>query len=173
MSGEALYSQAKKLYDEANPTEAMTLYEQARAAFLAEGNALLAARAANDLGVVYHLLGRHDDARKIFTETLASFEQLDDVLGQAKAVGNLASLQERAGDRVGAEQNYLRAGELFHQIGEKTFEYDTYRALSQLQLAGGRWLEALATFDRALAAKGGSRFLRWFLQIPLKMLGIR
>lgn len=173
MSGDALYAQAKKLYDEADTKVSVPLYEQARAAFLAEGNVLEAARAANDLGVVYYLLGRYDDAREIFTETLATFEQLGDVLGQAKAVGNLAPLLERAGDRPGAEKNYLRAGELFHQIGEKVFEYDTYRALSQMQLQSGRWLEALSTFDRALAAKGGSRFLRWFLQIPLKMLGIR
>ena len=169
MTGDALYAQAKKLYDAASTIESMTLYEQARAAFIAEGNVLQAARAANDLGVVYYLLGRHDDARQTFQDALASFEQLGDVLGQAKSIGNLAPLLERAG----AEKNYLRAGELFHQIGEKTFEHDTYRALSQMQLQRGRWLEALASYDRALAAKGGSRFLRWFLQIPLRLLGMR
>lgn len=172
MNGDALYAQAKKLYDAASTTESMTLYEQARATFIAEGNALQAARAANDLGVVYYLLGRHDDARQTFQDALASFEQLGDVLGQAKSIGNLAPVLERAGDRVGAEKNYWRAAELFHQIGEKTFESDTYRALSQMQLQSGRWLEALATYDRALAAKGGSRFLRWFLQIPLRLLGM-
>jgi tetratricopeptide (TPR) repeat protein len=173
MNGDALYAQAKQLYDAANTKESMAVYEQARAAFIAEGNALLAARVANDLGVVYYLLGRSDDARRTFRDALASFEQLGDVLGQAKAIGNLAPVLERAGDRAGAEQNYLRAGELFQQLGEKTFEYDTYRALSQLQLSSGRWLEALASYDRALAAKGGARFLRWFLQIPLKILGLK
>lgn len=173
MNGDALYAQAKKLYDAANTTKALTVYEQARAAFIAEGNALHAARAANDLGVVYYLLGRHDDARQTFQDALTAFEQLGDLLGQAKAIGNLAPVLERAGDRAGAEENYLRAGELFHQLAEKQFEYDTYRALSQLQLSGGRWLEALASFDRGLAAKGGARLLRWFLQIPLRLLGIK
>jgi hypothetical protein len=62
---------------------------------------------------------------------------------------------------------------LFQQAGEKDFEHDTYRALSQMQLQSGRWLEALASYDRALAAKGGSGLLRAFLQIPLRLLGMR
>ncbi|MCI0477222.1 MAG: tetratricopeptide repeat protein, partial [Anaerolineales bacterium] len=106
-------------------------------------------------------------------DALATFEQLGNVPGQAKALGNLARLQERSGDRAGAERNYQRAAELFHQVGEKGFEADTYRVLSQMQLQRGRWLESLASYDRALAAKGGSRFLRWLLQIPLRLLGMR
>jgi hypothetical protein len=58
-------------------------------------------------------------------------------------------------------------------VGEREMEQDTFRALSQMQLGRGRWLEALAAYDRALAAKGGSRLLRAFLQIPLKLVGLR
>jgi hypothetical protein len=42
-----------------------------------------------------------------------------------------------------------------------------------MQLQRGRWMEALSAYDLALAAKGGSKLLRWFLQIPLKMTGVR
>lgn len=172
-SGDAFYAQAKQLYDSANVQASIALFEQAHAAYVAEGKRAQAAGVANDLGVVYYLAGRRDEARKTLQDALALFEELGDGLGQAKATGNLAQLLNQAGDKPGAERNYQRAAELFHQVGEKMMEYDTYRALSQMQLQSGRWLEALASFDRALAAKGGSRLLRAFLQIPLKMLGFK
>jgi tetratricopeptide (TPR) repeat protein len=173
MSGQSLYAEAKKIYDAGNTRESILMFEQARAAFLAEGNVTQAAHVANDLGVVYYLVGRREEAKKILQDALASFEQLGDIAGQAKALGNLAQVLDKLGDRANAERNYHRAGELFHQIGERMMEYFTYRALSQMQLQRGRWLEALHSFDRALAAKGGSTLLRWFFQIPLKLLGIR
>ncbi len=173
MSGESLYTEAKKIYDAGNLRESLTMFEQAHAAFLTEGNVTQAAHVANDLGVVYYLVGQREEAKKILQGALTAFEQLGDVAGQAKAMGNLAQVLNKAGDRAGAEQNYHRAAELFHQIGERSMEYDTYRALSQMQLQSGRWLEAIHSFDCALAAKGGSTWLRWFFQIPFKLLGIR
>ncbi len=168
-----LYAEAKELYDAGKTNESAAVFEQARAAFLAEGNAIQAANVANDLGVVYYLTGRRDQARQILRDALAAFELSGDVAGQAKATGNLAQLMNRDGDKDGAEKNYQRAAELFHQVGDRALEQDTYRALSQMQLQRGRWLEALAAYDRALAAKGGSGALRAFLQIPLRLLGIR
>ena len=173
MNGDELHAEAKKIYDLGQANDSVSLFEQARAAYKAEGNAGQTAQAANDLGVVYYLVGRRDEAQKTLQEALDGFEKLGNVLGQAKATGNLAQLMNRMGDRAGAEKNYLHAAELFHQLGEKGLEADTYRALSQMQLQRGRWLEALATNDRALAAKGGSGALRAFLRIPLKLLGGR
>ena len=173
MDPNTLYVDAKKLYEAGQLNEAMGAFEQAHAAFVEQGDEANAATVANDLGVVYYLAGRRDDARKILQDALATFEKSGDVPGQAKAIGNLARLMDRDGDKAGAERNYQRAAELFHQVGEKGFETDTYRALSQMQLQRGRWLEALATYDRALAAKGGSGALRGFLQIPLRLLGVR
>ena len=173
MDANALYAEAKELYKAGQLNDALSAFEQAHAAFVAQGDEANVATAANDLGVVYYLAGRYDDARKILQDALTAFEKLGDVPGQAKAVGNLARLMDRLGEKDSAEKNYQRAAELFHQVGEKGFETDTYRALSQMQLQRGRWLEALATYDHALAAKGGSRALRGFLQIPLRLLGVR
>jgi tetratricopeptide (TPR) repeat protein len=173
MSGDSLYAEARKTYDAGNARESIPLFEQAHQAFLAEDNRAQAAMVANDLGVLYYLTGRRDEANKFLAEALATFEQLGNVLGQAKAIGNHAQLLNKSGDHANAEKNYLRAIELFHQIGEKRFEFDTWRALSQMQLQKGRWLEALNSYERGLAAKGGSSLLRWFLRIPLKLVGIR
>ena len=168
MDADALYAEAKKIYEAGNRNESVALFEQARAAYLAAGDEAQAAAVANDLGVVYYLTGRQDQARQALQDALTSQEKLGNVLGQAKALGNLAQWMNRAGDKDAAEKNYQRSAEMFHQVGERMMEYDTYRALSQMQLQRGRWIESLGAYDRALAAKGGSGLLRWFLRIPLK-----
>lgn len=168
-----MQAQAMDLYRAGSLKEAAEEFEKSRAKFVEQGDVLGAATVCNDLGVVYYLLGRRDDARTILQDALSVFEQRGNVLGQAKATGNLAQLMNRSGDKAGAEKSYLRAAELFHQVGEQAFEYDTLRALSQMQLQRGRILEALATYDRALGAKGGSGLLRAFLRIPLRLAGVR
>lgn len=173
MDAKAMHAQAVDLYRAGSVKESLAGLEQARAEFLAQGDRVQAAAVANDLGVVYYTQGRRDEARKIFDEAIAVFEEAGDVKGQARATGNLAQAMSRVGEKDAAEKNYTHAAELFHQAGERSFESDTYRALSQMQLQRGRWLEALAAYDRALAARGGSGALRAFLQIPLRLAGMR
>ncbi len=172
-NADARRAEGMKSYRAGQLSDAIVQFEEARTEFAAQGNEAQAASVANDLGVVYFLSGRKQQAREVLQQALASFEKLGDVTGQAKAIGNLAQLMSQSGDKDGAEKNYTRAAELFHQAGERGMEHDTYRALSQMQLQRGRWLEALAAYDRALAASGGSRLLRWFLQIPLRLTGLR
>jgi tetratricopeptide (TPR) repeat protein len=173
LDANALRDEATRLYKAGQLEQAVTAFEQVREAYAAQGSAAQTASVSNDLGVVYFLNGKPQQARDALNDALSAFEKLGDVTGQAKAIGNLAQLMNRSGDTAGAEKNYARAAELFHQVGESGMEYDTFRALSQLQLQRGRWLEALAAYDRGLAAKGGSRLLRAFLQIPLKLVGLR
>ena len=173
MDANALRDEATRLYKAGQLDQAIAAFEQVHTEYAAQGNQAQTASVANDLGVVYVLDGKPQQARDALNEALAAFEKLGDVTGQAKAIGNLAQLMSRSGDKAGAEKNYARAAELFHQVGEGGMEHDTFRALSQMQLQRGRLLEALAAYDRALAAKGGSRLLRAFLQIPLKLVGVR
>lgn len=167
------HDQALNLFREGEVEQSATLLESLRDAMLAQNDEGNAAEAGNDLGVAYYRLGRSDAARTAFEEALARFEKLGNISGQGRALGNLAQTMRRAGDKGGAEKNYAHAAELFRQAGEKNFEADTYRALSQMQMQNGRWLESLASYDHALAAKGGSGALRAFLQIPLKLIGAR
>ncbi len=174
MDAEALRAEAMRLYQAGQLNDAAAAFEQARAGFVAQGNEAQAASVANELGVVYVLAGRQpQQAFQVLQDALTTFQKLGDVTGQAKAMGNLAQVMEHTGDKSNAEKNYTAAAELFHQVGERGMEYDTYRALSQMQLKRWRWLEALAAYDRALAAKGGAGLLRAFLQIPLRLAGVR
>ena len=173
MDADTRRAEAMSLYQAGKLNEATAEFEKARAEFVAQGNEWQAASVANDLGVVYVLAGKKEQAFEVLRQARASFEKLGDVTGQAKAIGNLAQVMSRSGDKDGAEKHYTRAAELFHQAGERGMEHDTYRALSQMQLQRGRWLEALGAYDRALAASGGARLLRFFLQIPLRIVGLR
>lgn len=168
-----MHAEAMKLYRDGSMDDAASMLEQARAAFLAQGDEVKAATVANDLGVVYYLTGRRDEARRVLEDARAVLEKQGDVSDQARVIGNLAQLMNRMGDKDNAEKNYLRAADLFHQGGDGASEYETYRALSAMQLRRGRWLESLAAYDHALAAKGGSGVLRAILQIPLRLLRAR
>ncbi|MBI3912965.1 MAG: tetratricopeptide repeat protein [Chloroflexi bacterium] len=173
MDPNLLREQGLQLYAAGKLREAITAFEQARAEFQSRGDAANAVAVANDLGVAYFRVGRASEARAILEETLTHAHTLGDGMTEAKASGNLAQVLERSGTRAEAATYYRRAADLFQRAGARDFEADTLRALTQLELARGRWIDALAAYDRALAARGGSSMLRAFLQIPLKLLGVR
>jgi tetratricopeptide (TPR) repeat protein len=173
LDAEELYTQGLELYKDGAPKDAAGPLKQALDAFLAQANETRAATVANDLGVVYYVIGQRDDARQYFDQARVIFEEKGDLVGQAKALGNLAQLMNRCGDKAGAEKNYERAADLFRQAKEPAFEFDTYRAYSIMLLRQGRWIESMAAYDRGLAAKGGSGFLRALLSIPLRLFGAR
>ncbi len=173
LDAEALYAQGLQSYKDGAPRDAVAPLKQSLEAFLAQSNDARVATVANDLGVVYYVIGQRDDARQYFDQARAIFEQKGDLVGHGKALGNLAQVMNRCGDKADAEKNYVRAAELFHQAKDGAYEFDTYRAYSMMLLRQGRWLESIAAYDRGLAAKGGSGFLRALLAIPLKLFGAR
>lgn len=173
MNSKVTHDQALQLFRDGSVAESAAMLESLRADLIAQKDEAQAAEVGNDLGVAYYRLGRLDAARDALEQSRALFEKLGNRSGQGRTLGNLAQAQSRLGDKAEAEKNYARAADFFHDAGEKQYEFDTYRALSQMQMQRGRWLESLATYDHALAAKGGSGVFRWFLQIPLKLMGMK
>lgn len=156
--------------------EAATKLESQRAAALQRGDSHAGAVAANDLGVVYYLAGRTDEARKALECSRDEFAGLGDQVGLARASGNLARVEEKCHKPKVALALYHQAVELFHEGNERGDEFATLRSLSQLYLKMGAWLQALATFDRGLTIKPRKTFLdailHWLYQIPLRMMGL-
>ncbi|MGB8648004.1 MAG: tetratricopeptide repeat protein [Anaerolineae bacterium] len=142
----------------------------------AKGDTHKAAETANDLGVVYYMLKQYDPARAALGRAREQFEGANDVVGKARTMGNLARVEEQAGDKDKAASLYWEAAELFHQANERDDEFATMRSLSQLYMKRGGWLQALATFDQALQIKPNpglrEAMLHRFYQIPLKMFGL-
>ncbi len=155
--------------------EAAAQLEQKRTEATTGGKVREAAELSNDLGVVYYLLGRYPDARTALQAARDGFLQLQDGVGEGRALGNLARVEEKSGDRKAAIGMYQQAADLFHTANERADEFATLRSLSQLYLKLGGWLQALATFDRALMIKPNrgpfDAFLHFLYQIPLRMLG--
>jgi tetratricopeptide (TPR) repeat protein len=155
--------------------EAAVKLEGEREAALARGDVRARATAANDLGVVYYMSGQPTQAREAMESSRNDFAQLNDQAGEARALGNLARLEERNRNRRAALALYQQAADMFHEANDREDEFATLRSLSQLYLVMGGWLPALAAYDRGLMVKPHATFfdaiLHWLYQIPLRMLG--
>ncbi len=130
----------------------------------------------NDLGVVYSLLNREDDARRVLSEAQRLFMVLDDAAGQGRAVGNRAQMEERAGNVDAASACYSQAADLFHQAGAFGDEYTTRHRLSRLYLKRGATMMSLNERARALEVKPNpsvfDKLQRWLYWLPLRLMGI-
>ncbi len=166
----------EQVIQEGKLEEAATQQERELAAAEDQGDRRQAAEKANDLGVIYYMLKRYDDARASLVKAHDHFVAVEDAVGQARALGNRARVEEQAGDNEKAASLYWQAAEQFHQANERDDEFATMRSLSQLYLKSGGWLQALATFDHALQIKPNSGLreaaLHRFYQIPLRMFGL-
>jgi tetratricopeptide (TPR) repeat protein len=156
--------------------ETATALERSLADYKAKGDEAQAATLANDLGVVYFLLGRYGRARAMLEDARDAFVKAGDAAGQARTLGNLAQIEDRRGDKRAALAMYQQAVDLFRSAHDRAGEYDTQRALSQLFLKQGDWIQALAAYERALAVKPHATLfdaiLRAIYQIPLRLMGI-
>lgn len=143
---------------------------------LAHNETARAALATNDLGVVYSYDGRGDEARNAFREAQSLFIQAADPAGQGRAAGNLAQLEERAGNGDKAQALYLQAADLLHEGKAYGDEYTTRRRLSKFYLSRGATLQALHETSKALGVKPNAsvwdRFQRFLYRLPLQMMGI-
>jgi hypothetical protein len=150
--------------------------EQERAKAKAEGETERAALASNDLGVVYMLRNLEVEARAALGEAQLLFIEVGDPAGQGRAVGNLAQIEERAGNSDAAGALYMQAADLLHEGQAYGDEYATRRRLSRYYMKRGATLQSLNESARALAVKPNAnawdKFQKWFYALPLKWMGV-
>ncbi len=156
--------------------QAAASLELERANAQANGDNEKAALASNDLGVVYLLLERMDDARAALNQAHQMFIALNDPAGQGRATGNLAQLEERAGNADAAGALYMQAADLLHEGNAFADEYTTRRRLSRFYLTRGATLQSLSETVKALSVKPNAnawdKFQKWFYALPLKLMGV-
>jgi tetratricopeptide (TPR) repeat protein len=150
--------------------------EGARDLALEGGDKHAAALAANDLGVVYSYMRRSDDAREAFRRAQVWFLESADTAGQGRAAGNMAELEERAGNSEQAGALYMQAADLLHEGQAFGDEFRTRRRLSKFYLTRGATLQALSETSKALKVKPNAnvwdRFQRAVYQLPLQLMGV-
>lgn len=156
--------------------QAVALLEQERDSAQASGNQQQVAQSANDLGVVFTILKRNDEARAALEQAQQIFIALDDTVGQGRATGNLAQLEERVGNGDASGALFMQAADLLHEGNAFSDEYATRKRLSRFYLSKGATMQALGENARALAVKPDAnawdKFLHWLCGVPLKLLGV-
>ncbi|MBI4670919.1 MAG: tetratricopeptide repeat protein [Chloroflexi bacterium] len=156
--------------------QAASQLEEERAAAQEKNEPQNLALAANDLGIVYLLQNRTDEARSLLTEAQQLFIQANDAAGQGRATGNLAELEERAGNGDAASALYMQAADLLHEGKAFEDEYATRRRLSRYYLTHGGTMMSLRETVKALTVKPNAswwdRFLCFFYRLPLQLMGL-
>jgi tetratricopeptide (TPR) repeat protein len=157
--------------------QAAAQLENERAAARLNGDAQKLAEVTNDLGIVYLLQNQTEQARTMLSDAQHLFVQANDAVGQGRATGNLARLEERGGNGAAAAVLYMQAADLLHEGGALQDEYATRRRLSRYYLTHGATMLALAETVKALRVKPNAdawdKFQIWLYSIPLNLMGIK
>ena len=142
--------------------------------YLTENNEHHTAQVANDIGVVYTVMHRWQEAEKSLDEAYNLFTRLQDYSGEAQTLGNLGSLFRAKGDLKTAAANLQLSADRFHLVGDNERRAMTLKVLSMVRLSQFRFLQALVAYDMALACNRNpsiwQKFLRRLFAIPLRML---
>ena len=130
--------------------EAAERFEQAASAYAAQGEALAAAEARNNLAVVRLAQQDWAGALAAVEGTPEVFAAAGDRLRQAQAIANLANAHDGAGHVDPACEYYERAIEMFTELGETATRAACWKALAGVQLKQDRKLQAMASMQAGL-----------------------
>ncbi len=103
------------------------------------------------LGSACHMLDRGEEAMAWWTEAVNAARRVGDVRMEAYGLAYSAAYWIAAQDFRRAQTALRRAGLLFDDLGERTGIAAVELNTAQLESLRGRWSEAGAHFDRALA----------------------
>jgi tetratricopeptide (TPR) repeat protein len=171
---QALIDEGRFSYRQAEYREALSYLQQAYDQCQASGDEGRMAEVANDMGVVYTVLGQWKEAERWLDQANTLFVRLQDYDGQAQALGNLGSMFRARGDLRQAAANLQLAADRFHLVGDDERRSMTLKALSIIRLRQLRFLLALVAYNAALACQPNltlfDRLLRSLFSLPIRML---
>ncbi|MGQ0604147.1 MAG: tetratricopeptide repeat protein [Anaerolineales bacterium] len=130
--------------------EAVAAFTAAREQFAAEGDQASAAEMQNNLCVIYMAQEQWAEAIASVEATPALFRTLGDTLREAQSIANLAAAHDGAGHVDVAADLYVKAIDLFGQLGERDTRAACFKKLSNLQVKQGNKLQALASMRSGL-----------------------
>ena len=127
---------------------AVGFYQQAQAIAQAEHNGETEARALNQLGTVYDLLGQHDRA---ITNFSASLSRTTNRRLRATLFNNLGAAHARAGRAERATEFYESALDLWSKLKDAKNEANTRNNLATVNRSLGRYQFALGLHNQVIA----------------------
>jgi tetratricopeptide (TPR) repeat protein len=169
-----LAEQGRLFYRQGELDEALSQMQRAFELYQAQQDRSGVAETANDIGVLYTVLQRHQEAEKWLYEAHRLFVEMQDYDGEAQTLGNLGSMFRARGDLKQAAANLQLAVDRFHLVGDDERRSATLKVLSMVRLRQFRFLQALAAYDAALACHPKPtalhKLLRRIISLPLRMI---
>jgi tetratricopeptide (TPR) repeat protein len=150
VTAESLKEEGLRLFEEGLYEEAAERFGQAQELFAAEGKEVEAAEALNNLGVVYRLMHKWDQAQAALEEARSAFARLGDRDREAQALGNLGGLLSSQGDRLRAQEYLRRAAEIFAELEDTERQAETQMALGTQMWKAGDRQGGLAAYEAGL-----------------------
>jgi tetratricopeptide (TPR) repeat protein len=172
--GQVLLAQGRDHYVQAQYQEALSCLHLAYDACLAQEQAEpttegMAAEIANDIGVVYTVQKRWDEAEKWLGEAQQRFGQAGDLEGEAQALGNVGSMYRARGDYQQAAAHLQLSADRFRVVGDHERRAASLRTLSVVRLRQFRPLQAVTAYRAALACNPNPNFV---IKLLLKLFDL-
>lgn len=136
----------------------------------------LAADVALTLGDVERLMDEYEVARESYQAAYSLYRDIEDGLGQAKAIKSLGDIHYAQDDYGAAYQNYVEAGRLYQLAGDGLGQAncikaagDVYRILSEYRLAWQEYGEARFLYRQLGAVLGEANCIKALGDIHLDL----
>jgi tetratricopeptide (TPR) repeat protein len=172
--GLQLLEQGRTHYGQGEYNEALSCLHMAYDAYRADGHTGHVAEVANDIGVVYTVLERWQEAQQWLSESQRLFVSEGDYGGEAQTLRNIGSMYRVQGDLGQAAAHLQLSADRFHLVGDEDRRSATLSALSAVRLRQLRALQALAAYQGALDCHPNPgplrRSLRVLLDLPFRLL---
>jgi len=174
---EDLKAEGLRLFNEGLYEEAIDRFGKAQEVFAAEGNGLEAAEMLNNLGVVYRLTQKWDQAQAALEEANAAFARIGDRSREAQALGNLGGLLASQGERLRAQEYLRKAADLFGELEDTQHQGETLLALGEQMWKAGDRRGGLAAYEAGVQMLDRptpqQKIMRSLLKVRMRLLGGR
>jgi tetratricopeptide (TPR) repeat protein len=174
-TAQQLQEQGVKLFQQKDYEEAARLFNQAQAAYEADGQRDMVAEMQTNIGLVHRVLGQHQQALDAMHEALTIFQELNDPMRVAKVLGNMGGVYAGLGDKEQAYNCYRQAADIFDEQGDKKLYGETMLAMADLQVRDGKLMAGAATYEVGLEnldeLSAGQKVIKGLLGIRNKLTG--
>lgn len=150
---DGLKEEGVKLFNQHDYEAANRSFQQAKDAYEAENDYMMAAEMKVNIGLVHRSLGESQQALELMQEALRFFQEKNDKLRTGQVLGNMAGVYQALDDKEKAESSYRDAAEIFKDLGEADFYSDTLEALARLQLTSGKFIPGAVNYQTALSGR--------------------
>ncbi|MEK6572896.1 MAG: tetratricopeptide repeat protein [Chloroflexota bacterium] len=175
MPASDLQAAALAHYQKGNYAEAAAAFEQAAAAYRAEGDRAMAAEMQSNLGVALRALKDYHRATATLEAAIAEFRALNDARRLALALGNLGSVLLESNDLQRAGDLLNESLSLLDPNADKAARSEVLRVMGEVRLKQGRYMDGLVNYEAGLRdvenPSPQQQWLKKLLEKPLRMLG--